>query len=553
MAIAATQAQEEFPEDSTLQEEALAEQTRLQQEAVKKQKESHGRIGALTSLIAAVGLTANFINDPDRFSEGKLEKEAQKYAKNKVGKNNTVRQVGNAYISTYDEAKQEYYNNYVKQYRNTAKIFKKTPRETLNASLQKAFNIDDARIENENNLKSIDKQGKNVAQQKSNITPINIKAESIANKRVAPLSKTDNSVPVSSTTASPATTSQPRLTVIQGGQQNALSSSQEAEREKRQKNQRNRPQINNRALRKIFDEQRGAANAPKEVRTAGRVVQRPAQFARQTTRAVGRATQQAGKAASRVAQQAGKAVTQAAAQIGSKLAAAAASNPYFWLAVAIIVGIAILIAIFLVIITTITGSSNEIGGQATTSTGSAQLGPSASGIVGWAQTIDDQVTALPGCIPRNVFEATVTNGTYTVQKRPGTCSGIGYSTFFCTDLVIASYNLAGISNDFSRNARTMALNWPSGVTALSGQSAIQSVSPGDAVFYSCTSSTSSIEHVVIVKSINYNSNGAGTLVTLETNSNVESATQRFRNWTITTGNSSVECGIVVGFFVGHQF
>ena len=362
MAIAATQAQEEFPEDSTLQEEALAEQTRLQQEAVKKQKESHGRIGALTSLIAAVGLTANFINDPDRFSEGKLEKEAQKYAKNKVGKNNTVRQVGNAYISTYDEAKQEYYNNYVKQYRNTAKIFKKTPRETLNASLQKAFNIDDARIENENNLKSIDKQGKNVAQQKSNITPINIKAESIANKRVAPLSKTDNSVPVSSTTASPATTSQPRLTVIQGGQQNALSSAGSRAR-KTQKNQRNRPQINNRALRKIFDEQRGAANAPKEVRTAGRVVQRPAQFARQTTRAVGRATQQAGKAASRVAQQAGKAVTQAAAQIGSKLAAAAASNPYFWLAVAIIVGIAILIAIFLVIITTITGSSNQIGGK----------------------------------------------------------------------------------------------------------------------------------------------------------------------------------------------
>jgi lysophospholipase L1-like esterase len=266
---------------------------------------SHGQsMNPLVFLVGGVLAIKGYIDDPKRFSEKRLEKEAQKYARGVVGKKNernTVRQVGNTYISTYEEAKQEYYNNYAKTYRNTAKIFKKNPRESLNGSLQKALAIDDTRLEREKDQKNIDKTGKNVDQQKTNVISL------------------------------------------------------EAERRKRQDDQgRNRRQIPDRLLRRIFDEQRGTS-ASEERAAARRIIQKPmtrlsrpvTRLSRPAAQFTRSATQAASRLASRLAQQLGKQLARMAAQAAVKLLA----NPYVLAAIAIAVAIIVIFLIIFAIVT----------------------------------------------------------------------------------------------------------------------------------------------------------------------------------------------------------
>jgi hypothetical protein len=235
-----------------------------------------------------------------------------------------------------------------------------------------------------------------------------------------------------------------------------------------------------------------------------------------------------------------------AKQAAKKIATTLLTNPYVLAAIGI--GLAILI-LFLIIIAIITGQGAVPSGA------NAQPGApptTNNSILSWAQQIDDNVTKLACSIYRNTMQATVTNGKYTVPQKKGTCNGEGGSAFLCTDLVIQSYKLAGISKYFSRKSYTMARNWVPSVQLIAGQNVFSLISPGDAFFPSCNNTTSQIGHASLIFNVSINSNGAGTITTIDTNMPSEYNTYRVRNWNITS-IASITCGVTNKSGIAHYF
>jgi len=229
----------------------------------------------------------------------------------------------------------------------------------------------------------------------------------------------------------------------------------------------------------------------------------------------------------------------------------AAMTPQFWIGIAIVLGIVILVALFLMTIATITGQNNS----STTASVNAQPGPpptTNSSIISWAQQIDDSVTKLACSSYRNVMLATITNGSHTVPQKYGTCSGDGYNAFLCTDLVIQSYTLAGVSKYFNRKAYVMAEHWIPSVQLITGENVFSLISPVDAIFPSCDTTTNEIGHAALIENVSVNSNGAGTITTIDTNMPSEYNTLRVRGWNITTPES-ITCGVLNSTGIARYF
>lgn len=200
--------------------------------------------------------------------------------------------------------------------------------------------------------------------------------------------------------------------------------------------------------------------------------------------------------------------------------------------------------------------------------------PTSSGgtsIISWAKIIADATTFfypdpthpptscvknLSSCLPhsqgRTRMVTSVTNGSYTVPTKTGTCDGVCEPTYYCTDLVRDSYNLAGIKNDFSQRSPEMAAGWPwHGGTFLINNSDInqqasniQRLQTGDAMFYACDTTRDTIGHVDIIYAIDPNlvaNGGNGRITTVDTNTPTVLGHLTLHNWSFTNYYSLEEC------------
>lgn len=91
----------------------------------------------------------------------------------------------------------------------------------------------------------------------------------------------------------------------------------------------------------------------------------------------------------------------------------------------------------------------------------------------------------------NILTDVVTNGSFHSHNRTGSSCGLAPSTYFCTDLVIDSYNLAGIKNNFSEYSGHTSEGRPgmfdqwSSIPGLSTRqdNDVRGLKPGDAIFW----------------------------------------------------------------------
>jgi hypothetical protein len=211
----------------------------------------------------------------------------------------------------------------------------------------------------------------------------------------------------------------------------------------------------------------------------------------------------------------------------------AASTWEVWVPVLIII---VIVVLFLVIITTIAGQGgSSINGV------SPQPGPPPvvgnNDILSWGGKILDNIQPYPtscyGTYIYNVMLQTVTNGSYTARKKPGSACGESGSTYYCSNLIIDSYNLAGINNNFSQYVPRMIGQWPSvpGLTVRQSGN-VDGLQSGDAVFWLISSAASTAQHVDMIKSIDVSSAGNGTLTTIDANTNSKENKFYVRNWNL---------------------
>lgn len=146
-------------------------------------------------------------------------------------------------------------------------------------------------------------------------------------------------------------------------------------------------------------------------------------------------------------------------------------------------------------------------------------GPS---VVCWAKKINDVLQPAIGCATPtyNRLETKITNGSYSTPIRPGTCDQTHYGTYFCTDTVIDSNNLAGINNNLSETVGVMIYQW-SGVPGLVLQRGndVRNVKPGDAIFWFADMPPlrQAGYHTDVVYRMNISAAGNGYLYTLDSN------------------------------------
>lgn len=151
---------------------------------------------------------------------------------------------------------------------------------------------------------------------------------------------------------------------------------------------------------------------------------------------------------------------------------------------------------------------------------------SASDIVSWAQQITNALEiGFDGSLNRMM--AVISNGPYATPTSPGTDIS---NIYWCTYLVIDSYNLAGIVglNRAGHAAVVYIMGFwrqTSGYKFLDyfggpHESILPQVQPGFAIFFQKVPGASRIgelDHTAIVKSININSHGDGILETYDSN------------------------------------
>ncbi len=171
--------------------------------------------------------------------------------------------------------------------------------------------------------------------------------------------------------------------------------------------------------------------------------------------------------------------------------------------------------------------------------GNANVG--SGSIVSWATRISSGLEKV--CDIYNRQQQIISNGRYSAKIRPGTCKGEGSPTYFCTNTVIDSYNLAGFSNSFSQSVYYMARGWEKrGWTVLktNDYSSLSRLLPGDAIFMGLGANGMDIygihHHTVIIAGININSAGDGRLHIAQSNgpSKYPNTYYTVRGWRIST-------------------
>ena len=178
---------------------------------------------------------------------------------------------------------------------------------------------------------------------------------------------------------------------------------------------------------------------------------------------------------------------------------------------------------------------NNSGGN--TSGGGINGGVGSTSIVSWAQ----QITSVLGVGVdgyHNVMNSDISNGTYTVQKRPGTEA----DRYWCTYLVIDSYNLTGIAGLSYNYAAVIDMIdfWQStgGYSYLNyyidnHQVVLLGVKPGYAFFLQGTPGQhTGNEHVEIVRDLSIDVNGNGVVNTYSSNTTLTEHAWQVSGWEI---------------------
>lgn len=145
-------------------------------------------------------------------------------------------------------------------------------------------------------------------------------------------------------------------------------------------------------------------------------------------------------------------------------------------------------------------------------------------VVSWAQQISSGLTKLgPSCL-YNVQSRKICNSSNTcAAKLSGDCNGDASPAYLCTQLIIDSYNLAGNVNSFSTNTYYMERAWEnkSGYRVLrsNDQASLRQLKPGDIIFMFVTYEATGLKHVVVIKNVDIDSNGNGSITIHQANSN----------------------------------
>lgn len=205
--------------------------------------------------------------------------------------------------------------------------------------------------------------------------------------------------------------------------------------------------------------------------------------------------------------------------------------------------LAITLIVVGVITTLILFSTPGISGEQTATSASASPSPiQSNSIFSWQSQITDAIRPFyKRCYDEpfyvnNVMLATITNGTYTATKRSGSACGFDYdNTYFCTNLVIDSYKLAGVKNSFTSNALAVKYMIPEWETIPGGSvrkdNDVRGLIPGDAVFWLSTNDAGSADHVGLISQIDVDSKtGNGYIVTNDANTNKKSNTFYVRSF-----------------------
>lgn len=144
-------------------------------------------------------------------------------------------------------------------------------------------------------------------------------------------------------------------------------------------------------------------------------------------------------------------------------------------------------------------------------------------ILYWAQQINDQLQ--PG-LPVDSFNkmlANITNGTYIATIRRALDRGVNSTgIYWCTNIVIDSFNLAGVEGlgPNQQGVRSMMTFWQTtpGYKYIpnTGIDALRQIKPGYAVFRKYESNYT-FDHVSLVKSVSVDERGNGKIETLDSN------------------------------------
>lgn len=146
-------------------------------------------------------------------------------------------------------------------------------------------------------------------------------------------------------------------------------------------------------------------------------------------------------------------------------------------------------------------------------------------VVSWAQAISSKLSKVSGCNLYNVQSQKICNSNgLCAAKYPGSCDGIyPPMPYLCTQLVIDSYKLAGIDNNFSLSTYYMEQAWEkkSGYKVFKTNilaSDIKQLQPGDVIFRFKVFADVPGKHVVVIKNIDVDSNLNGEIVAVQANS-----------------------------------
>ncbi len=157
---------------------------------------------------------------------------------------------------------------------------------------------------------------------------------------------------------------------------------------------------------------------------------------------------------------------------------------------------------------------------------STQPGGPVEVILDWASQITNSLArGIWGYLNR--FVNALSNGSYSTGTWAGANEG---SVYWCTYLIIDSYNLAGYGG-LTKSAHAAVVNmrrWWKTTGASSGyvyvdyennKQSVANVQPGYAMFMESSAGThTGREHVNMVKEINIDANGNGKIVTIDSNS-----------------------------------
>lgn len=195
------------------------------------------------------------------------------------------------------------------------------------------------------------------------------------------------------------------------------------------------------------------------------------------------------------------------------------------------------------------GGSYSTGGDGTSGSGSSgnttQASPKLISILDWNNKINAALQTGLGTY-YNKMLTNIDNGGYSAVKRQGIVAGTGSNgLYWCTNSIIDSYNLAGLkglglNHQSVLNMRRFFADQPSGYKYLDYRTGdhediLKKVHPGYAMLMQSVFDhhTANGQHVNMIKTINIDSRGDGTITTYDSNSSSKGHTYPVDGWTIT--------------------